>query len=380
MLISLSACSSAYRNENGQDIGQNNNGHVNKEQGDTEKKPSEYKEESEGRGKIEVREFEVLHNGRAWDISPDGKKLLFSWDEDSTEIFPDGEVRPPSFLYEMDLEDQSITKLSGSQRNQGFAKYSPDGNYIAFMENEGELFTPFIMENRPGAEKIKLEEQNKDGLLVSPHIGWSPESKNIAISKSYLDIGKILIFDTEGNEKRAIEGGKMMVPYFVDNERLILVYDYAEDGMKGVTDATVGVLDLSDINDTQPEQIVSGLDYALSPDKQRLAYITRTQDGEGLTLQVAALDTNLNKASELAEFSMDWGYQYKWSPDSRYLLYSADDGVWAVNPDTELTMQLAEGMSLVLNLHWARDNEIIFTGIPKDGDYDTVKIYRLKLS
>ena len=364
LVIGLVGCSGSGQPgdpDNGQNVNQGETGNDNKEpNGDVTIIPRDKDQE------IEVVGIDELHRGRAWDITPDGKTLLFSWDEDAVEKDSGGEVRPPAFLYAMNLVDQTIEKLSTGAMNQGFASYSPDGKLIAFMENEGEVFFSFVMENRANADKVALKGGKGDNiLLTAPPLNWSPDGELIAVSEFYMNNGQIKFFNTKGSEKKVITGNKMTIPWFLDRETLLFIEDRA-----------IVALDIT-AADAVPKQITAGIDYVVSPNKQRLAYIPEA--GDELKIKVAALDGNIELGSVLAEVNVGWGYQFTWSPDSQYLLYTDGGSVWLLNPETNVKKELASGMNFILNLHWSTNNEIIFSAMPADTGDDIVRTYRIEL-
>ncbi|MTI81201.1 MAG: hypothetical protein FH758_09980 [Firmicutes bacterium] len=330
---------------------------------------------------LKVLEVDELHNGRANDISSDGKKILFSWDEDKEDPEPRDEMGPPSHLYTLNLDDLSLTKMSNAEYFQSFANYSPDGEKIVFLEGVEGIFTPYIMDNKPNAEKKSILQ--KDHPFASPNISWSPDGNLFALI-TWGGANQIIgLYDQQGNLQKSIKSEKnqsLMNVTFYDNENIIYF-------VGDVTGKTPNHIAVKNINDKEPAQkIVNALGtYAISPDKQRLAYIQNSDPNSDAPniLKIDALGTDFNTGSTLTEVEVGHTVKMAWSPNSKYLVYSDNDKIWALNPETNDKKQLISNMYVITNVMWLNNEEVIFNGIPnedKKGDFsETIKMYRIKL-
>jgi dipeptidyl aminopeptidase/acylaminoacyl peptidase len=104
----------------------------------------------------------------AFDIAPDGKRVVFSWNKT-------GEWQ----LYELSLESgdsRSITKSTGAKFNP---QYSPDGSRVAYVVDfdGGESFHLFIMDLSTGKERDLTPDID---YALQPNFHWSPDGCEIA--------------------------------------------------------------------------------------------------------------------------------------------------------------------------------------------------------
>ncbi|WP_031517096.1 PD40 domain-containing protein [Desulfofalx alkaliphila] len=323
-----------------------------------------------------VESIEELHKGRAWDISSDGKTLLFSWDEDVPESDSPGEMAPSHHLYTMNLADKTVVKLSNAEmgKHQGFARYSPDGKTIAFTENTEEMFTPYVMANEVMGEKKQL--QSASFPLATAYLCWSSEGE---LAVPYYDgqSGEIFLYNPQNNKFSNItaKGDRNLKtrPLFYNKDTLM----YLSNNDKNHPMGTVIALNL---NSGKEKEVVEAINnFAISPNKQRIAYISgQTDDGKSI-IKVDAIDSELNIGANLVEVNAGYGVLLAWSPDSGHLLYSDSGSLWAVNPETGDKVQLASDMQFILNLLWVNEKEIVFSGVPTGSDSYKNITYRITL-
>lgn len=334
---------------------------------------------------LSVMSIDKLHDGIAQDISPDGKTLLFSWNMGLPDKNPQDEMAPANMLHTMNLADGSVQRISESEIHQGSARYSPDGKNIAFLENVEEFFTAYVMENKPNAPKVQI---HKSDEIANPRIAWSPDGRTFAVSYFLINKGRIVLYDAQGNEKlsfRQPPDGIALFPQFFDNDTLLYVAVNRDDN-------TLKVMAL-DINDSMgkpgepvihtSKKIITGTNFEVSHDKRSLAYLETDEEHNQWKLKVNAIDSNLKLGSILTETVIkDGSAQLAWSPDSRYLFYSEEGNIWALNIENGDKKQLVSDMRMINKILWSGDKGIIFSGITKEaerkGDYNFVT-YRIAL-
>ncbi|SHK37621.1 TolB family protein [Desulforamulus aeronauticus] len=324
---------------------------------------------------LSVVSIDKLHDGLAQDISPDGKTLLFSWNMGQPDKDPNDEMAPANLLHTMNLADGSVKKLSNSEIHQGSARYSPDGKNIAFLENVETFFQAYVMENKLDAPKKLIHKSDE----IANSIAWSPDGQTFAVSYFLINKGRIVLYDAQGNEKQSFQqqSGIAIFPQFLDNNTLLYVSVNRGDNTLKVMalDVTAGT--------NKPKEFVAGTNFKVSPDKRSLAYLVNDGDRSQWKIKVNAIDSNLKVGSTLTEASVkDSSVQMAWSPDSRYLLFSDESNIWAINTKNGEKKQLVSDMRMINHLLWAGDEGIIFTAISKEdekkGNYN-FNTYLIKL-
>lgn len=332
--------------------------------GNTEKDITVLPKTPEASGMVEVDAVQELHRGIVWDISSDGKQMLFTWNEDKPDENPNDEMASPNQLFMMDLSSKEIKKISSSKLNQMSASFSPDNSKIAFIENVEETMKLFVMENKQGEAKNQIT-----GFGVEPFFDWSPDSKDIAI-KYGTGKGKILIYDMLGKEKSVIS--EQQVEYMNGP-----VY-YDEDNLMYVINDKIFKKDLT--NQGNLKKVVDGFNFEISPDKQRLAYFTRLKvQGTGSkTLNVAALGKKLDLGAPMMSISVMEDSKIVWSPDGKYLLYTDGGDIWVINPENQEKKQIASKVGYLMTLLWKSEKEIVYSSITSDPK-DAARIYQIRL-
>lgn len=322
---------------------------------------------------LSIESIDKLHDGLAGDISPDGNTLLFTWDQGMADTNPHDEMAPLRSLHQLNFADGLVEKISDSDRHQGNARYSPDGKYIAFTENAETFFRSYLMENKPNAPKKLLNDSDE---IANSKITWSPDGKTFAVAYMLANQGRIVLYDTQGNEKQTFKqsNGVLLFPQFVDNETLLYVSSSGD---------TTKVMSLDTSNPSNSREVVTGGNFELSPDKRSLAYLVRKENSDQWKIKVDAIDGNLQIGATLAEVEVkDASSEMAWSPDNQYLLYSDEGSIWALNTKNGTKKQLVSDMWNIIRIIWDEKEGIVFTGIPKEaelkGDY-TFSTYRIKL-
>jgi Tol biopolymer transport system component len=332
--------------------------------GNIEKDITTLPKPKEANGVIEVDAVQELHKGIAWDISSDGKQMLFTWNEDKVDENPSDEAASPNQLYMMDLSNKEIKKMNSSNLNQMNATFSPDNSKIAFLENIEETMKLFVKENRQGGVKTEVA-----GFGVTSSFSWSPNGNDIAI-KYGTGKDKVVIYDVEGKEKDVISDQHveyMNHPYYYDEDNLI----YVENDKIFVKNL---------LGQGNIRKIVDGFNFEVSPNKQRFAYFTRPEvQGTGSNvLNATALGRNLDLGAPMMSITVLEDSKIVWSPDSKYLLYTDGGNMWVINPENQEKKQIASNLGYIMTLLWKNEKEIIYSSITSDPK-DAARIYQIKL-
>ncbi len=128
--------------------------------------------------------------------SPDGKTILFTRQlkiENDTTHASNGEI------FKMNILTKEVTRLTDKKGFDSGAKYSPNGEKIAFYGLENELFNIYLM-NSDGTNLINLTNDSTE--CYSP--SWSPDGNWIAYTGGNSENYEIWIINIHTREKRRI--------------------------------------------------------------------------------------------------------------------------------------------------------------------------------
>jgi Tol biopolymer transport system component len=109
--------------------------------------------------------------GPAW--SPDGSKIAVMGDGAYDDSFPND----TSEIYVIDADSSLRTKLTQTKENEWLPRWSPDGDKIAYMRDDGASYGMYLM-NADGSQQTKLSSQ---AFFGNPPT-WSPDSSKIAFA------------------------------------------------------------------------------------------------------------------------------------------------------------------------------------------------------
>lgn len=142
-------------------------------------------------------------------FSPDGERLLMTLTKDD-----DGNAE----IYEMDIEDRDLTKLTFSPSIDTSPSYSPDGERIVFNSDRAGKPTLYIMDlDGNNIKRLTYGEGNYFAPV------WSPRGDTIAFVKQLGNRFHIGVIDINGDEERLLtEGFLDESPTWAPNGRIII--------------------------------------------------------------------------------------------------------------------------------------------------------------
>src|SRR6266513_2842539 len=147
-------------------------------------KKEEKKDEKKGLPLKSSRKIEFTADEGTWlslDVSPDGKSIAFELVGD---IFT-----PP-------IEGGQAKLISGGMAFDSQPKFSPDGQWIAFLSDREGSENIWIM--HPDGTGVKQVSKDPNDEFTSP--GWAPDGKYIFVSKAQFGIGssEIWMYHVDG--------------------------------------------------------------------------------------------------------------------------------------------------------------------------------------
>ena len=132
--------------------------------------------------------------GGSNDISPDGKKIVFSG---AKKIVEDGKKRYEVVICTIPIEGGDPTRLTESPGQDRFPCWSPDGKHITYFCDDN---TIRLITVKDGKSQIMTKVAG-----VNPHfeLAWSPTGEKLA----YTDKGKIWVVARDGGSPEEVKTG-----------------------------------------------------------------------------------------------------------------------------------------------------------------------------
>ena len=255
-----------------------------------------------------------------------------------------GVVRATEDIYTVDL-DPATGSVTGPSRKAielyeggNFSpSYSPDGRSLAYVSRRGNSPYPTNVGNalcirslETGQERIFYREIWRLGLRMipgGPH--WSPDGRSIVFA------GPDANSETEFHRIDLETGAITRVMHIGPDER-ISGFVYGPDGKtffaRGNTRTGLSQIVVRDLESGEEQELYRfptperGAGLALSPDGRRLSFANY---GWGTVRSLRIMPASGGHASELWSFGETKqgvpGVDHTWTPDGRYILFSAPD-------------------------------------------------------
>ncbi|WP_409301065.1 prolyl oligopeptidase family serine peptidase [Peribacillus sp. SCS-155] len=235
-------------------------------------------------------------------LSPDGKMAVFV----QTEIDEKTE-KYYSNLYVYDFSAKTLKQWTYGQHRHSSPRWSPDGQFLAFLSNRSGKNQLYIMSVLGGEAKQLTDLENGATKPI-----WSPGSDKILSSSFVTAGGSLLDTKKEKNDKNDIKTAK--------------IYDrikYKWDG-RGYFDNKHQHLFTVDIESEEIDILAEGeLDYtpcSWSPDGKQITYSTDESEDRDYNLlsDVFILDIESKKSKKITSSTGFFG-DAEWSPDGKYI-------------------------------------------------------------
>src|SRR5256884_1909883 len=256
-----------------------------KEESRYEKKP-EKKDEKKGLPLKSERKVEFTTDEGTWlslEVSPDGKTIVF-------ELVGD--------IYTLPIEGGQAKPIDGGMSFDSQPKFSPDGQWIAFLSDREGSENIWIM--HPDGTGVKQVSKDPNTDFTPP--SWAPDGKYIFVSKAQFGIGssEIWMYHMDGGTGVQITKSKP-TPNLERNRRPNAMGVVASpDGKYLYYAAKLGSLYYNQQlptwhiarrdrktgdEDGLIRQIKSAFRPVLSPDGKQVLYVTRYETESGLRLR-----------------------------------------------------------------------------------------------
>jgi Tol biopolymer transport system component len=303
-----------------------------------EEKKDEKKDEKKGLPLKSDRKISFTTDEGTWlslDVSPDGRTIAF-------ELIGD--------IYTLPIEGGKAKLIDGGMAFDSQPKFSPDGQWIAFLSDREGIENVCIMHDDGSGVKQVSKDPNSE--FASP--SWDPSGKYIYVSKTHFGIGprEIWMYHMDGGTgvqitkakptpttKREDRTSVMGVVASTDGKYLYYAErrrDFSYNSMFPLwqikrKDRKTGE------EDTIIEQSRSAMRPLLSPDGKFLLYVTRHETESGLRLR--NLETGedhwvrypVTRDDQEAIFSRDLFPGYAFLPGSKEIVYNQDGKIRRLN-------------------------------------------------
>ena len=298
----------------------------------------EKKEEKKGLPLKSDRKVTFTTDEGTWlslDVSPDGKTIVF-------ELLGD--------IYTLPIEGGKAKLIDGGMSFDSQPRFSPDGQWIAFLsDREGSENVWIMKADGTGAKQVSKDPTNE---FASP--SWDPTGKYIYVSKTKFGIGprEIWMYHVDGGtgvqitkskpspttprDQRTSDMGVVASPdgrylYFAQRHR-----DFSYNSMFPLWSIKRKDRKTGD-EDTIIEQPRSAMRPGVSPDGKTLLYVSRYETETGLRLR--NLETGedhwvrypVTRDDQEAIFSRDLFPGYAFLPGGKEIVYNQDGKIRRLN-------------------------------------------------
>jgi Tol biopolymer transport system component/C-terminal processing protease CtpA/Prc len=294
------------------------------------------------------------------DWSPDGTKLLFSSNRNTRNLA----------LFEIDLRDRSVRRLTNDDQDLRYAVWSPDGKALAYSRAGQPWWRPWYR----GSVAAHIVTQDPTGkvqtLLKSPAQQfwplWAADGKSLYVTTIYgkdSNTPNLWRVPLDGGEPRPITRyvrDAVRFPTLARNGSL-LAYLYDGDLYTAKPDGSdakkVSIVARSDDKINNQERVTLtqfATESELSPDGKQLALVIR---GDIWLIPVSGGD-----AKRLTEDPASDG-DISWSPDGKKLVFISDRGnrtdVYTLDVQTKALTRLTDDTDIESNPIWSPDGKWI---------------------
>lgn len=267
------------------------------------------------------------------DVSPDGEEIVF-------DLLGD--------LYAIPSAGGNARRLTGGSAYDSQPKFSPDGEWIAFVSDRDGADNLWLMSQ--DGERFRRLSDNRHSLSISPV--WTPDGKHILVAENieYLSNPRLRIYsldaDAETNwRSKALSkvrglGGSMSP----DGRHLYFSARSAAD--KARYNATLAQIVRLNLKTGEAVPVTNGagggVGPVLSPDGRLLVYATRRKGRTALRVRDLQTGADRQLLSSVQSDAQDYqgvprgNYMpgYGFTPDGRFLLASYRGGIHRIDVGT----------------------------------------------
>jgi tricorn protease len=239
-------------------------------------------------------------------------------------------------IWAADENGQNIQRLTVNRARDVYARFSPDGKWIAFSSDRNGNLDVFIMPSVGGTAKQLTTHSADDTVL-----GWSADSKSVLFSSNRGEdfMPQLYLVGVDGGMpwKAGTDMG-IQASYSPDGKRLA----YNQKGQvywrkyyRGAYSTDIMIMDVAAKKFTQVTDF-DGLDSWPMWGRDGFIYFVSDRDGNGLTNIWRVSDAG-GKADKVTAFKSG---DVRWpaiSDDGRVIVFEHDFGIWKLDVNTKKT-------------------------------------------
>jgi Tol biopolymer transport system component/serine/threonine protein kinase len=312
--------------------------------------------------KIADRYAYVLTSGTSADWLSDGKSLLVA-DRSSPED-------PHLSLILISLENgQRRVVLTPPGPYLAYPTFSPDGNYVAFLQGAGFLAQELYV-TRLGTSDVRRLTSDKAGIQG---LAWTPDSKSIVFSSSRTGWPSLWRIPIKGGMPATVVAtGDEAVHPTIPREGGQLAF----------------VLNRSNVNiwrapgplakSGRPTKLIASsrleFDASFSPDGKKIAFVS-TRSG---TMELWLCNGDGSNPLQLTSLAASSTGMPRWSPDGKLIAFDSraegHSDVFLISAEGGSPRRLTEGSSENDIPSWSRDGKWVYFSSNRSGDWEVWRV------
>src|SRR5918994_4968575 len=229
---------------------------------------------------------------------------------------------------------QNIQRLTVNRARDVYARFSPDGKWIAFSSERNGNLDVYLLPSGGGNAKQLTTHSADDTVL-----GWSADSRSILFSSNRGEdfMPQLYLVSTEGGmAKKAGTDMGVQASYSPDGKRLAYNQKsqvYWRKYYRGSNQSDIMVMDVAAKKFTQLTDF-DGLDSWPMWGRDGFIYFVSDRDGNGLT-NIWRVSDNGGNADKVTTFKSG---DVRWpaiSSDGRVIMFEHDFGIWKLDVNSK---------------------------------------------
>jgi tricorn protease len=233
-------------------------------------------------------------------------------------------------IWTADENGQNIQRLTVNRARDVYARFSPDGKWIAFSSDRNGNLDVFLMPSGGGTAKQLTTHSADDTVL-----GWSSDSRSVLFSSNRGEdfMPQLYLVSIEGGmpTKAGTDMG-VQAAYSPDGQRLAYNQKsqvYWRKYYRGAYQSDIMIMDVASKKFTQVTDF-DGLDSWPMWGRDGSIYFVSDRDGNGLT-NIWRVSDSGGKADKVTSFKTG---DVRWpaiSSDGRVIVFEHDFGIWKLD-------------------------------------------------